>query len=284
MQSKALGRGLASLIPSMGEKKTESSSYFRCPIHQIVSNRDQPRKLFSKEALDELAESIRQNGVIQPLIVRRLEGGQFELIAGERRIKASRLAGLDEVPVVILDTGADKNLELALVENIQREDLNPIEEALAYKQLMERYHYTQEQCAERVGKDRSTVANAIRLLNLSEEIRGYIIEGRLSMGHARAILGMEDEEMRLKMARRVVQEGLSVREIEDWVRRLREGVQIEKVIKTKKLDPQISFIENEMTKVLGTKVKIKAQGKKGKVIVDYYSEEDLDRIFNAIIG
>jgi ParB family transcriptional regulator, chromosome partitioning protein len=283
-QQKALGRGLSSLIPSSGDKKAESSPYLLCSIDKIVSNRDQPRKLFDKTALEELADSIRENGVIQPLIVRKIEGGQFELIAGERRLKASSLAGLEQVPVVILETSADQNLELALIENIQRQDLNPIEEALAYKQLMERYHHTQEQCAKRVGKDRSTVANSIRLLSLSEEIRGDIIEGRISMGHARAILGIEEEEMQLKVARRAVQEGLSVREIEDWVRKLKEGVQVERVVKEKKIDPQLSFIENEMTKVLGTKVKIKPQGKKGKVVIDYYTQEDLDRIFNAVMG
>ncbi len=283
-QQKALGRGLASLIPPSAEKKAENTPYLLCDVNRIVPNREQPRKLFAKETLDELADSIRENGIIQPLIVRKAEGDQLELVAGERRLKASKLVGLEKVPVVIIESDSDHCLELALVENIQREDLNPIEEALAYKQLMDRYHYTQEACAKRVGKDRSSVANTVRLLNLSEEIRGYIIEGKVSMGHARALLGVEEDEMRLKLARRVVQEELSVREIENWVRKLREGVQVEKLIKTKQLDPQMSFLENEMTKVLGTKVKVKTQGKKGKVIIDYYSQEDLDRIFNAIMG
>ncbi len=287
LQQKALGRGLASLIPSSGEKKEEvvsDSPYFQCPIESIVPNREQPRKLFDKEGLDELADSIREQGVIQPLIVRKMDGGQYELIAGERRLKASKLVGLDKVPVVMVDASPGRSLELALIENIQRQDLNPIEEALAYKQLMERYHYTQEEVAKRVGKERSTVANALRLLHLPEEIRADIIEGRLSMGHARAILGVAHEEMQIKMAKRVVQESLSVREIEEWVKRLKEGVQVERVVKTKEVDPQISFIENEMTKILGIKVKIKPQGKKGKVIIDYYNQEDLDRIFNAVIG
>ncbi len=283
MQNKALGRGLASLIPT-SEIKNEPSPYFLCPLDEIVPNRDQPRKLFDKSALDELAASIREQGLIQPLIVRKLEGGQYELIAGERRFRASRLAGLEKVPVVVLESSVDKNLELALIENIQRQDLNPIEEALAYKQLMEKYPYTQEDVAQRVGKDRSSVANTLRLLNLPEEIRGDIIEGNLSMGHARSLLGIEDIELQKSMAKRVVQEGLSVREIEDWVKKLKEGIQVERVIKTKVADPQLSFIENEMTKILGTRVKIKPDGKKGKVVIDYYSQEDLDRIFNAIIG
>ena len=222
--------------------------------------------------------------MLQPLIVRKSEAGQLELIAGERRLKASKLAGLEKVPVVVIETALDQNLELALIENIQRQDLNPIEEALAYRQLMDRYQYTQEECAKKVGKDRSSVANAVRLLALPEEIRGDIIEGRLSMGHARALLGVDDVEMQMKIAKRIVQESLSVREIEDWVRKLKEGVQVEKVVKTKMNDPQITFIENEMKKILGTKVKIKGHGKKGKVIIDYYSQEDLDRIFNAIMG
>ncbi len=283
-QQKALGRGLASLIPPSVEKKAENTPYLLCEINRIVPNREQPRKLFAKEALDELADSIRENGIIQPLIVRKIDGDQFELVAGERRLKAARLVGLEQVPVVMIESDADHCLELALIENIQREDLNPIEEALAYKQLMDRYRYTQEECSKRVGKDRSSVANTIRLLNLSEEIRGYIIEGKVSMGHARALLGVEDEEMRLKLSRRVVQEELSVREIENWVRKLRDGVQVEKLIKTKQVDPQMNFLENEMTKILGTKVKIKSQGKKGKVVIDYYSQEDLDRIFNAVMG
>ncbi len=282
-QQKALGRGLASLIPPSAEKK-EATPYLLCDINRIVPNREQPRKLFAKEALDELADSIRENGIIQPLIVRKLEGDQFELIAGERRLKAANLVGLDKVPVVILESDADHCLELALIENIQRQDLNPIEEALAYKQLIDRYHYTQEECSKRVGKDRSSVANTVRLLNLSEEIRGYIIEGKISMGHARSLLGIEEEEMRLKLARQVVQDSLSVRDIENWVKKLRDGIQVEKLVKTKQVDPQINFLENEMTKILGTKVKVKSQGKKGKVIIDYYSQEDLDRIFNAIMG
>lgn len=283
-QQKALGRGLSSLIPSSAEKKPEASPYLLLPPASIVPNRDQPRKLFDKAALEELADSIREKGILQPLVVRKIEGGQYELIAGERRLKAAALAGLERVPAVVLETGTDQNLELALIENIQRQDLNPIEEALAYKQLMERYQYTQEECAKKVGKERSTVANSVRLLLLPEEIRGHIIEGRLSMGHARAILGIESEEMQLKVARRAVQEGLNVREIEDWVRKLREGVQVERMVKTKTLDPQLKFLESEMTKILGTKVKIKTQGKKGKVVIDYYSGDDLDRIFNAIIG
>lgn len=285
MSSGALGRGLASLIPPLPEKK-EPSSYFFCAIEKVVPNRDQPRKLFSKESLDELADSIRENGVIQPLIVRKLEGGQYELIAGERRLRASKLAGLLEVPVVILESAPEQNLELALIENIQRQDLNPIEEALAYKQLIERYHYTQEQCSKKVGKDRSSVANALRLLGLSEQIRGFIVEGKLSMGHARALLGIDDEKLQHQAALKIIEEGLSVREIEQWVRRVKNLQQFQEkdAPVLPPLNPQLRFIQEEMTKILGTKVQLKQKGNKGQVLIEYCSAEDLDRIFNALIG
>ena len=277
---------MASLIPSAGHQTAPapSSSYFQCPVEDILPSRDQPRKLFSKQGLDELAASIKESGIIQPLIVRRIEGGKYELIAGERRLKASKLAGLTHLPVVVSEAAPEKVFELALVENIQREDLNPIEEALAYKELQEKYQLTQESIASRVGKDRSSVANGLRLLTLPEEIRGDIIEGRLSMGHARALLAIDDDETKLKIKRRILTEGLSVRDVERLTRDQKAGVIIEKRVQTILLDPQIKYIEEEMTKILGTKVRIKARGSKGKVIIDYYTGEDLDRIFNAVIG
>jgi ParB-like partition proteins len=284
--TRALGKGLASLIPQAGPQTAPapSSGYFQCPIDDILPSRDQPRKLFSKQGLDELAASIREKGIIQPLIVRRIEGGKYELIAGERRLKASRLAGLMQVPVVVSEAMPEQVFELALIENIQREDLNPIEEGLAYKELLDRYHLSQEEIAQRVGKDRSSVANCLRLLSLPEEIRGDIIENRLSMGHARALLAIEDDEFKLKLKKRILSEGLSVRDVERLIRDLKAGVRVEKRSQTVILDPQIKYIEQEMTKILGTKVKIKARGAKGKVVIDYYNAEDLDRIFNAMIG
>lgn len=284
LQQKALGRGLASLIPSSGENKQINSPYLLCPVEQIVPNREQPRKLFNPENLQELAASIQENGIIQPLIVRKIEGDRYELIAGERRLKAAQLAGLTQIPIVVIEASQDHSLELALIENIQRQDLNPIEEALAYKQLIERHNYTQEECAKKVGKDRSSVANSVRLLNLAEEIKDYIVQGRLSMGHARAILSIEDKSLQLELAKLAVEDKVSVREVENWVRNNKIKDQKESSIKEKSEDPQINFIENEMTKILGTKVKINSQGKKGKVVIDYYSQEDLDRIFNAIMG
>ncbi|HKX11831.1 MAG TPA: ParB/RepB/Spo0J family partition protein, partial [bacterium] len=281
-------KGLASLIQGAATPATAaaaaSESYFPCPVDDIMPSRGQPRKIFSKQALEELAASIKIQGVIQPLIVRRMEGGKFELIAGERRLRAAKLAGLDKVPVVISSAAPEQVLELALIENLQREDLNPIEEALAFKELGDRYRLTQEEIARRVGKERSSVTNALRLLTLPEEIRGDIIEARLNMGQARALLAIEDDELKLKIKKRILSEGLSVREVERLAQEVKAGVKVERRVQTKLNDPQINFIEQEMTKILGTKVKIKARGEKGKVVIDYYSPEDLDRIFNAIIG
>jgi len=284
--NRALGKGLASLIPRAGAQTAPAPSegYFPCPIDDILPSRGQPRKIFSKQALEELAASIQEQGVIQPLIVRRMEGGKYELIAGERRLRAAKLAGLATVPVVVSSAAPEQVLELALIENIQREDLNPIEEALAYKELGDRYRFTQEEIARRVGKERSSITNALRLLTLPEEIRGDIIEGRLSMGQARALLAIEDDDLKIKVKKRILSEGLSVREVERLSQEVKAGVKVERRVQTKLNDPQLNFIEQEMTKILGTKVKIKARGAKGKVVIDYYSSEDLDRIFNAIIG
>jgi len=283
---RALGKGLASLIPAAGEKTAPppSEAYFQCALDDIVPSRDQPRKLFNKESLEELAASIQEQGIIQPLVVRRIEGGKYELIAGERRLKAAKLAGLMKVPVVVNQAVPERVFELALIENIQREDLNPIEEALAFRELQEKYRLTHEEIATRVGKDRTSVSNSLRLLGLPEEIRGDLIEGRLSMGHARALLALEDDVDKLRMKKRILQEGLSVRELENQIRGVRGGVQVKHRVETVSLDPQTKFIEQEMMKILGTKVKIKAKGAKGQVVIDYYNPEDLDRIFNAIIG
>jgi len=285
--NRALGKGLASLIQGAANPTSPSApsdAYFQCPVDDILPSRGQPRKIFSKQALEELAASIKVQGVIQPLIVRRMEGGKFELIAGERRLRAGKLAGLEKVPVVVSSAAPEQVLELALIENLQREDLNPIEEALAFKELGDRYRLTQEEIARRVGKERSSVTNALRLLTLPEEIRGDIIEARLSMGQARALLAIEDDELKLKIKKRILSEGLSVREVERLAQEVKAGVKVERRVQTKLSDPQLNFIEQEMTKILGTKVKIKARGEKGKVVIDYYSPEDLDRIFNAIIG
>lgn len=294
MSQRALGKGLASLIPGMGsdlvsEKQVQNEpekrrDFFECEINKVIASRDQPRKLFDKSALEELAQSIKEKGIIEPLVVREIPGGNFELIAGERRLRASKLAGLKKVPVVIFECSDDEVLELALIENIQREDLNPIEEALAYKNLLDKYSYTQEQLACKVGKDRSTIANSIRLLSLPEGIRGDIIEGRLSMGHARALLAIEDNDLKIKVKEQIIKDVLSVRETEKLIRDLKTKLERPKIEKVKIEDPQVAFIEGEMVKLLGTKVKIKNKGKKGQVVISYFSHDDLDRIYNAILG
>lgn len=285
---RALGKGLASLIPAAGEKSAPppSEAYFQCSVEDLVPSREQPRKLFNKESLEELAASIQEQGIIQPLVVRRIEGGKYELIAGERRLKAAKLAGLRQVPVVVNQAVPERVFELALIENIQREDLNPIEEALAYRELQENYGLTHEEIATRVGKDRTSVSNSLRLLGLPEEIRGDLIEAKISMGHARALLAVEDDSEKLRLKKRILQEGWSVRELENQIRGKRGGVQIRHRSETVALDPQTKFIEQEMMKILGTKVKIKVKGKgdRGQVVIDYYNPEDLDRIFNAVIG
>lgn len=298
--SRALGKGLASLIPAAAQQSTQpapqvaaSETYFECPVEEILPSPEQPRKLFDKEGLEELAASIREQGVIQPLIVRPMEAGKYELIAGERRLRAAKLAGLATVPVVCNQAVPEKVFELALIENIQREDLNPIEEALAYRELQEKYGLTQELIAQRVGKNRSSVANSLRLLGLSEEIRGDIIEGRLSMGHARALLAIIDEADQLKVKNRVISENMSVRELENHIKDLKNPNRVKKPLKrvnfeVRELDPQLKYIQTEMTTRLGTKVQIKPQGAteegRGEVRIEYYNAEDLDRIYQTIVS
>src|SRR3989338_4418787 len=193
-ERRALGKGLSSLIPIGSRSEPASKDYLECPIEYIIPNQNQPRKLFDKGALDELAASIEERGILQPLLVRRLGCGKYELIAGERRFRAAQQLHFDKVPVVIKDVESQESLELALIENLQREDLNPIEEALAYKELLNQYQYTQDELAKRLGRDRSTITNMLRLLKLPEGIREHIILGKISMGHARAILGIENHD------------------------------------------------------------------------------------------
>ncbi|MCB1214885.1 MAG: ParB/RepB/Spo0J family partition protein [Deltaproteobacteria bacterium] len=284
MQNRALGKGLASLLPVSKSQEGETSGHhFLCVVENILPSRAQPRKLFNKKALEELAESIKEQGLIQPLIVRAIEGGKYELIAGERRLRASKLAGLEKVPVVVSEAKADQVLELALIENIQREDLNPIEEALAYQELQQKYGFSQEELASRVGKDRSTIANTLRLLGLPEAIRADIIEGRLSMGHARALLSLESDEDKLKLKKKVLEQALSVRDLEQLIRHLKTAKEPKTRVQVLRSQPQQRFLEERLSRHLGTKVKIKSQGQQGKVVIEFYSPEDLDRIYNTII-
>jgi len=282
MSKPALGRGLAALIPKGDEDASGAKrGWVEVEVSRIVPNQYQPRKTFKDGPLRELAESIKASGVIQPVVLRKKEGGGYELIAGERRYRASIMAGLDRVPAVIKDVSPGEVLELALVENIQREDLNPIETAHAYDRLMKEFGLTQERMAEKVGKDRATVANFLRLTGLPSEIQKDIAEGALSMGHAKAIMAAGSPARQMAMRREIITRGLSVREAEALAKRLKSPGQIKKV---KNPSAQVSMLEDELKRSLGTKVKIKPRGKGGSIEIEYYSASELDRLIDALRG
>ena len=279
---KVLGRGLEALIPREVQQPKPESGWFHCEIEKLTPNKDQPRQSFDEHKLRELTESVRSRGIIHPLIVRKQNGG-FLIVAGERRWRAAKLAGLKTVPVVVKDVSGAELVELALIENIQREDLNPLEEAEAYRQLIEEHGLTQEQLAKRVGRQRSSVANALRLLRLPSEVRRFLLTGELSMGHARAILGIPSAVGQAALARRVVKERLSVRECEELVRQTPA-----RTSRSKKRPRQYEYSTQEnhliesMQRRLGTKVDLRKSAKGGRVIIHYYSPEELDRIVNRI--
>lgn len=289
-ERRALGKGLSSLIPLGSRMEPASRNYLECPIQDIVPSQNQPRKLFDKTAIDELAASIEEKGILQPLLVRRLGGGKYELIAGERRFRAAQQLHLEKIPVVIKDVEAEETLELALIENLQRQDLNPIEEALAYKELLSRYQYTQDEVAKRLGRDRSTIANTIRLLKLSESVRAYIIAGRISMGHARALLGVEGKDLQETIADEIIKNNLSVRDIEEWIRKLKNG-EGEVPERVKLVDEESALVpkpnpfrqvEDQLRLLLQTKVQIRSAGQKGKIIIHFHSSEEFDRLYQKI--
>ena len=287
-ERRALGKGLSSLIPIGNRSEGGSKNYFECPIEDIIPNQNQPRKLFDKVSLDELAASIEEKGILQPLIVRRMGGGKYELIAGERRFRAATQIHLEKVPVVVKEVESNEILELALIENLQREDLNPIEEALAYKELIGQYQYTQDELAKRLGKDRSTIANMLRLLKLPEGVRAHIISGQISMGHARAILGVENRELQQTIAGEIIKNELSVREIENWIRRIKdegpeEAAPAIKVVADPVENP-FRNMEEELRKILKTRVQVKSKGERGKLIVHFHSADELNQIFQTIVS
>jgi ParB family chromosome partitioning protein len=273
----ALGRGLGALIPD-AEPAPGSEDFFLCDIGLIRPNRFQPRRQFAEEELEELSGSIRKQGVLQPLVVRRSEAG-FELIAGERRLRAARRAGLAQVPVVVKSVDDDQMLELSLVENIQRENLNPIEEAEAYHRLIHQFQLTQDQAAARVGKSRSAVANMVRLRQLPEEIKAGILSGSLSMGHARALLGAENTAQQLAAWRAVVARRLSVRETEALVRRLRSEKKKGRAAAKTPEAAQLASLSEELSRHLGTKVVIRKSGREaGRVEIEFYTLDALDQL------
>ena len=288
-----LGKGLDSLIP---EGKTKPISNSSKPaeketktieelvkISKIEPNREQPRRHFEEDALLELADSIKQFGVLQPLLVQK-KGDFFEIIAGERRWRAAKLAGIKEVPVIIKDYTKQEIVEIALIENIQRENLNPIEEAMAYKKLLTEFKLKQDEVADRVSKSRTAVTNSMRLLKLDDKIQQMIVDDMISTGHARALLAIEDKEEQYNLATRIFDEKLSVREVEAIIRQMKNP----KVPKTKKT-PENSFIykdlEEKMISVIGTKVSVNQKGKgKGKIEIEYYSDAELERIFDLLMS
>lgn len=265
------------------KEESEAAKEIIIKLSKIEPNREQPRKDFNEEQLNELADSIRRYGVLQPLLVQKKED-YYEIVAGERRWRAAKIAGLKEVPVVIREYNQQQAVEIALIENVQREDLNPIEEAAAYQRLMQEFHLKQEEIAERVSKNRSTITNSIRLLNLVPEVQKMLIENAITSGHARALLAVEDPDAQKKLAQRIVQEKLSVREVEKAVKLLGKAPKEKKKSQTDEaLELIFKNLEERMKTVMGTKVNISRKDKsKGRVEIEYYSESELERIVELI--
>jgi ParB family chromosome partitioning protein len=299
-QNYGLGRGLSSLIPQKNlkkddglpaeskaavqsipaEKNTVNTKEVReIEISRIVPNVHQPRFDFNEEKLAELANSIKQHGIIQPLVVNQ-KGEQFEIIAGERRFQAAKIAGLNKVPAIIRKAEEKEKLELAIVENVQRHDLNSLEEAKAYKKLIDEFQMSQEEVAERMGKSRSAVANKVRLLGLPVEIQRALVSGKITEGHAKAILAIANPEKQRALFEMILKDNLTVRQIESKV----QEISVRSHNRVVNVDPEIKNLENKLIGALGTKVKITKSGKGGRIIIDYYSQEDLDSVLNKIVS
>jgi ParB family transcriptional regulator, chromosome partitioning protein len=279
IKRKALGKGLSALIPEANDNGGQGEAYFQCPIESIEPNPYQPRQEFDNSALEELSMSIREKGVITPILVSKAEQG-YQLIAGERRWRAAQKAGLDRIPVVVRESTPIESLELALIENIHRKDLNPIEEALAYKRWLEDSDTTQETLAKRVGKERSTITNLLRLLNLPKDIQKDIIDGRLSMGHARVLAGLKDAPEQNRVRLLIIKKDLSVRQTEALVKK--ESPLGPPKKKSHELEDYLESLCNGLRKSLGTKVEIKKKGKKGSINIHFYSDDELDRLLDLL--
>lgn len=299
-----LGRGLNTLIPkapivdeedveqvkkkvsrsSKSKKKAEPEKELTLPIDKIEPNPDQPRNQFDEDTLQELSDSIKQYGMLQPILVTPKDDF-YEIIAGERRWRAAKQAGLKKIPVIIKNYTEQEIVEISLIENIQREDLNPIEEAFAYKRLLEEFNLKQDEVAERVSKSRTAVTNSIRLLKLNEKVQQMVIDDMIQTGHARALLGIEDLEKQYNMAQKVFDEKLSVRETEKLVKKVqKEKEEVEKTKMDKQLEIVYQDLEEKMKQILGTKVSINAKDEnKGKIEIEYYNKEDLDRLIDMIL-
>ena len=284
-QKKGLGRGLSALIPSAAESRVETTGErrdFLVDVDRITPSPFQPRRAFDEAKIEELAASIRNQGIVQPLVVRP-RSDQFELIAGERRWRAAMRAGLKQVPIVVREASDHEALQLALVENLQREDLNPIEEAGGYRRLQEEFHWSQEEMAEKIGRSRPAIANALRLLSLPPEVQQEVAAGNLAAGQARALLGLHTEPLIVSACREVIAKGLSTRETEKLVRHLTTG---RRRRRQALIDPNLRAVVEDMQRVLGTRVRLlpKVRSTKGKIEIEYYSVADLDRIIHTITG
>ncbi len=276
----ALGRGLSSLIP---QRASASTAVVEVPLARVVPNPYQPRRHMDDARLEELAASIREHGVLQPVLVTETLDG-YQLIAGERRVRASRLAGLERIPALVRQLADRDQLEVALVENVQRSDLDPIDEAMAYRQLIDEFGLTQERVADRVGKARTTIANTLRLLDLHPEIQAAIADGRLTEGHGRALGGLAVDGQARVLAT-VLGQGLSVRQTEELVRRLREPrVSTAAPPTHRRLDPDLERVEEDLRRRLGTKVSLSRSRKGGRIVIEYYSDEELGRLYERLIG
>ena len=284
-----LGKGLNALIPEdtvilepkKGKDKNDDNGYSLIDINLIKSNESQPRKLFDDEKIMELAESIKSNGIIQPLILRK-DKDEYIIVAGERRWRAAKYIGIKEIPAVIMDLTEKQILEISLIENIQREDLNSIEEAIAYKKLITHFDLTQEQLSKRIGKSRVAITNTMRLLNLSEDVQQYIIEGVISEGHGRALLAITDSKLQCELAQNVIDDKLSVRELEFLIRKLKTKSEPSKSKAKKETNPYYKEVIEKLENYFGTKVNVTNKNNKGKIEIEYYSEEDLQRILEII--
>lgn len=281
-----LGKGLGALLPAGNDD--ERRPYLVCPLKAVVPNPHQPRKKVDDGALSQLADSIREKGVLLPLVVRRLDDERYEIIAGERRWRAARLAGLQEVPVLVKDVTPQDQLELALVENIQRQDLNPLEEAEAYLRLVSEYGLTQEEVARRVGKERSTVANALRINNLPDFAKDDLAAERINPGHARVLLGLNDAKLMRQLRDEILAKGMSVRQAEEWARRHKQqrpgkGAGANRSKPANGLsDSYCRALANELGRGFDTRVRIVQNGDRGKVEIDYYSPDDLERLIGLL--
>jgi len=273
-----LGKGLGALIPEEQEKP--SNTPLNISMNLIKANEEQPRKNFDEEKILQLSESIKEHGVVQPIVLKK-DGNTYTIVAGERRWRAAKSLALKEIPAVVMDLTEKQVLEISLIENIQREDLNPIEEAIAYKRLLNEFNLTQEELGKRIGKSRVTVTNILRLLNLDERVQEYLIDGVITEGHGRALLSIEDHDLQYKIAQTIIDEGLNVREIEKLIKDMsKEQANKEKKIITE--NPFYNDIKDRLEVYFGTKVVVSNKKDKGKIEIEYYSEDDLQRILDIL--